>query len=384
MRYSRRSVVGSLLSAGIVGCTGGRSSGSSGFDEPVMPDSSSDTGPTDTGPVDTADAFAMPAEWAPHAGCIMQFPPPGHYCGPGTTDCTLIEKARAEWAAVASTIAEHEPVVMYATPDDAALARKQCSSAVTVVEAMMDDGWSRDTGPVLVKNSAGVVRARCFGFNGWGESYSHTLDALIKWEMAADLGIPTDDHPMILEGGAVIVDGAGTLITTEECLLHKSRNPHLSQGEQETILKEMFGVHTIIWLENGWVPDPLTNGHVDGIVAYVAPGKVVLNSIAQSEDPTNHAILESARERLEAAGIEVVRLPATSWTAFHINFYTANGAIIVPIEGRASVDDVPLGILADLHPDHVVVGVEANTLGQAGGGIHCITQQVPQGVIWPY
>ncbi len=380
MRYTRRDTVGSLLAAGIVGCTTGRSGGSSGTPR-------SDSGAPDTGApgtTDTDDAFVLPAEWAPHAGCIMQFPPPGHYCGPGTTDCSLIQKARTEWAAVASAIAEHEPVVMYATPDDATLARKQCSSAVTVVEALMDDGWSRDTGPLLVKNSSGVIRARCFGFNGWGDSYSHEQDARIKWEMAEDLGIPTDDHPMILEGGAVIVDGAGTLITTEECLLHKTRNPHLSQKEQEQILKDMLGVHTIIWLENGWVPDDLTNGHVDGIVAYIAPGRVVLNSIAQAEDPTNYAILESARARLEAAGVEVVRLPATSWTAFHINFYTANGAIIVPIEGRASVDDVPLGILADLHPDHVVVGVEANTLGQAGGGIHCITQQVPAGVAWPY
>ncbi len=208
MSYTRRDMVRGMLATGMVGCAGrGRPAGDSG----------GDTG-------GSGDGFVLPAEWEPHAGCLMQFPPPGHYCGPGSTDCNLIEKARAEWAAVARAIAEHEPVAMYATPDDAGVARKLCGSGVTVIEAELDDGWSRDTGPLLVRNSAGVIRARCFGFNGWGGSYSYDNDAKIKWEMATDLGLATDDVAMILEGGAVIVDGAGTLITTEECLLHKTRN----------------------------------------------------------------------------------------------------------------------------------------------------------------
>lgn len=362
---SRRRVMSGLAAAGLVGCRGGTTT----------------SAPADSG-LDSDD-HRLPAEWEEHAGCIMQFPPPEHYCG-SSTDCGLIERARAEWAAVARAIAEYELVVMYATPDDAPLAKKLCGSGVTVVEALMNDGWSRDTGPLFVRSPSGTIRARCFAFNGWGGSYSHELDATIKWEMAADLGVPTDDQAMVLEGGAIIVDGAGTLITTEECLLHKTRNPHLSKTEQEDILRSMLGVHTIIWLENGWVPDTVTNGHVDGIVAYVTPETVMLNTTSKQDDPTNHAILESARERLQAAGLEVIELPATSWTAFHINYYTANGAIIVPIEGRASVDDTPLGIIADAHPGHTVVGVEANTLGQSGGGIHCITQQVPAGVDWPW
>ena len=111
-----------------------------------------------------------------------------------------------------------------------------------------------------------------------------------------------------------MVDGEGTLVTTQECLLHDTRNPHLSQAQQEQILKDYLGVTRVIWLENGWVPDPITNGHVDGIAAFVSPRVVLLNSISQGEDATNHAILESARVAFEAAGIEVIRLPATSWT----------------------------------------------------------------------
>jgi len=314
----------------------------------------------------------------------MQFPPPDHYCTGGSTDCSLIERAREEWAAVALAIAEFEPVQIYAEADDLAQVQKFCGSALTVLEAPMDDGWSRDSGPILLKDKAGLVRAACFEFNGWGESYSFAEDAEIKWRMAEDLGVQTYDHPMILEGGAVMVDGAGTLITTEECLLHDQRNPHLSKAEQTQILKDWFGVHTVIWLENGWVPDPITNGHVDGIAAFVSPGLVLLNSIGKGEDPVNYAILESARQILEDSGIEIIRLPATSWTAFHINFYVANGGLIVPIEGRSSVDDTPLGILREAFPDHTVVGVEANTLGESGGGIHCITQQVPAVLSWPF
>lgn len=145
-----------------------------------------------------------------------------------------------------------------------------------------------------------------------------------------------------------------------------------------------MGVDRVIWLPGGWRPDPITNGHLGGIAAFVAENTLVLNSIARGEAPDNYEMLELARETLEGEGFEVIRLPVTSLTAFDVNFYTANGGLIVPVQGRDSVDDIPLGKLRDLHPDHRVVGGQANTLGQAGGGIHCITQQVPQGVYWPF
>ena len=274
--------------------------------------------------------------------------------------------------------------MVYAEPTDVETLRALCGSDVEVVEAPLDDGWSRDTAPIFVQDSQGRIRAMCFEFNGWGESYSYGEDAEVQWQMASDLSVQTYEHPMVLEGGAVITDGAGTLITTQECLLHDRRNPHLSQEEQTQILKDWFGVERVIWLENGWVPDPITNGHVDGIAAFVSPGRILLNSIPEQEDPTNYAILESARQILEDQGLEVIRLPATSLTAFHINFYVANGGLIVPVQGLDSVDDAPVAILRELFPDHELVEVETNNLGRAGGGIHCITQQVPAGLKWPF
>ncbi len=381
MRFqpSRRHVL-TGLGAMLVGCTGGGSTQVKGG--PTSPN----TGLTNTtgqpGATATTAGFSMPAEWGPHSGTIMQFPPATNYCFGGNGDCNFIENARQEWAATARAIAEFEPVILYATPGDAAEARNLCGAGVTVLEAPLSDGWSRDTGPIILTNEAGESRAACFEFNGWGGSVEYTDDALIKWRMAADLGVESVDVDMVLEGGAVILDGAGTLITTEQCLLHPTRNPSMSVADQEAILKEVLGVHTIIWLAKGWVPDPLTNGHVDGICAFIEPGTVFVNTLNDQGDD-NYPLLLDAKARLQAAGLETVDLPATSYTAFHINYYVCNGGVIVPIQGAGWADDTPLGLIADRHPNHQVVGVQANTLGSAGGGIHCITQQLPAAVAWP-
>lgn len=360
-RPTRRRLLGGLGAAGLVGC---------GRDGPARADSGRD-----------AAGFSMPAEWSPHSGTIMQFPPATNYCAGST--CAFLEQARAEWAEVARAIARFEPVLMYVDPADLAAAEALLAGVVTLVEAPLSDGWARDTAPLFLTREDGAVRAACFRFNGWGGSVEHALDAEVKWRMAADLGVETVDSPMVLEGGAVLLDGAGQLLTTEMCLLHETRNPELSKAEQEAILAEILGVEGFVWLNKGWEPDPLTNGHVDGVCAYVAPGLVLLNSLDDSSDP-NVANLAENKAILQAAGLEVVDLPATSWTAFHINFYVCNGAVIVGVEGKDSVDAVPLGIIADLHPGREVVAVEANTLGTAGGGVHCITQQVPEAVGWPF
>lgn len=357
---SRREFLGGLASSGLLACGGARG-----------PKTAAETG------------FTLPAEWAPHAGCLMQFPPALNYCSAAAPNCDFIADARVEWGQVARAIARFEPVVVYARPDELDLARHHCGPDVTLVGAPLSDGWSRDTGPQILTHPDGRAKAACFGFNGWGGSAEYADDAEIKYRMAEDLGLVAEEQPMILEGGAVMVDGTGRLVTTASCLLHPSRNPDLSQADQERILAEVLGVTDFIWVEQGWVPDPLTNGHIDGIAAFIGPGRCLVNSLDAPGDP-NVAILQAAKARLQAAGIEVLDLPATSLTAFHINFYLANGAVIVPIEGRAAVDDAPLAILRDLHPDREVVGVVTNTLGRAGGGIHCITQQVPAAVTWPY
>lgn len=369
LRPSRRRLLGGL-GAGLLAPACGRRGGG-------------DTGAGRATASPAARGFSMPAEWAPHSGTLMQFPPATNYCS-GSSTCAFLEAARAEWANVARAIARFEPVAMYVDPADRAAAEALLSgTSVTLVEAPLSDGWARDTAPLFLTDGAGAALAACFRFNGWGGSVEHALDAEVKWRMAADLGVETVDSDMILEGGAVLLDGAGSLVTTEMCLLHESRNPELSKAEQEQILRDMLAVETFVWLDKGWVPDPLTNGHVDGICALVAPGLALLNSLEGSGDP-NAANLAANKEILLAAGYEVVDLPATSWTAFHINFYVCNDAVIVGVEGKASVDDEPLGIIAELHPGREIVAVDANTLGTSGGGVHCITQQVPAEVGWPF
>ncbi len=367
-RPSRRRLLQGLGATGLVGCGRGSGGGPGSLD--------------DTGAIAASDGFSMPAEWTPHTGTIMQFPPALNYCGGGES-CGFLERARAEWAEVAKAIARFEPVVLYVDPADMASAKALLDGHVTIVEAPLSDGWARDTAPLFLTRDDGAVRAACFRFNGWGGSVEHALDAEVKWLMATDFGVQTVDSSMVLEGGAVLLDGAGQLITTEMCLLHETRNPDLSKAEQEAVLAELLGVSEVVWLQDGWKPDPLTNGHVDGICAIVEPGRVLLNSLPGASGD-NAAMLAENKQILEAAGIEVVDLPATSLTAFHINFYVCNDAVIVGVEGKASVDDEPLGIIADLHPGREIVGVEANTLGSAGGGVHCITQQVPEAVGWPF
>lgn len=382
--YSRRKILAGLAAAGLTGCARQQDA------DTALQSGEEDSGQNDTGTEDetlgvnpAADGFFLPAETEAHSGCLMQFPPADHYCQEGEDSCTFLDNVRSDWAAAALAVAQFEPVRVYVEPADVKALRALCGSSVEVVEAPLDDGWSRDTAPNFLRDLQGRVRAMCFEFNGWGESYSYEEDAEVQWQMVSDLGVAAYRHPMVLEGGAVITDGAGTLVTTQECLLHDQRNPHLSQSEQTQILKDWLGVERVIWLENGWVPDPLTNGHVDGIAAFVSPGTILLNSISEQEDAINYAILESARQILEEEGLEVIRLPATSFTAFHINFYLANGGLIVPVQGVASVDDEPVGILRACFPQHEIVEVPCNHLGRAGGGIHCITQPVPQGLVWP-
>jgi agmatine deiminase len=335
-----------------------------------------------TGATTPPASFRLPFEGDPHSGCIMQFPPPLNYCRPGTVDCRFYLEAREVWVRAVAAVAAFEPVALYATPDQVPWLRKRLPSDVTLIEAPLSDGWSRDTAPIFLVDGRGGAQAAAFAFNGWGGSVAFADDAAIKPRMASDLGVPLLPVDMVLEGGAVHIDG-DLLVTTESCLLHPTRNPDLDRAAQEAILSEVFGVSRFLWLRQGWVPDPLTNGHVDGICAVVAPGRWVVNSLPPGSGDPNAQMLLEARQGLVDAGLEVIDLPATSLTAFHINFYLANGGVVVPVEGTAR-DDVPMGILRDLFPDRAVVGVVASALGRAGGGIHCITQQVPADVPWPW
>jgi agmatine deiminase len=320
----------------------------------------------------------MPAEWAPHERTIVCWPAREKMWQERFAD------AKAEHAAVVNAIAAFEPVTLAVDPSQEAEARAAVRGDVELVAIPLDDSWSRDSGPIFVTRDgrrAGVH----FGFNAWGETFKpYDRDAEFGARVLAHLGEErVDARDLILEGGSIAVDGAGTLITTEQCLLHPNRNPALSREQIEARLRETLGVERIVWLGLGLVEDDDTDGHVDNICAWIEPGKVLLQTVADEADPNYGHCRENAR-RLADAGIEVIELdvlprldvdgPPT--VVPYVNYYIANGALIVPVTG-AETDADALALLERLYPGREAVPVSGTTLALGGGGVHCITQQVP-------
>ncbi len=320
----------------------------------------------------------MPAEWAPHKRTNVSWPAP---------EAMWQERyaaAKAEHAGVINAIAAFEPVTLAVDPSQEAEARAAVRGDVDVVAIPLDDSWARDSGPIFVTGDA--TRAGVdFGFNAWGEKFTpYDDDAAFAARVLEHLGEERiDATDLILEGGSIAVDGEGTLITTEQCLLHPSRNRGLGREQIEDRLRERLGVERIVWLGLGLVEDDDTDGHVDNICAWIEPGRVLLQTVADEADP-NYANCRENAERLTAAGIEVVELallprldhdgPPT--VVPYVNYYIANGALIVPVTG-ADTDAAALDLLERLHPGREAVPVSGTTLALGGGGVHCITQQVP-------
>ena len=320
----------------------------------------------------------MPAEWAPHERTIVCWP------ARETMWQERFAAAKAEHAAVVNAIAAFEPVTLAVDPSQEAEARAAVRGDVDVVAIPLDDSWARDSGPIFV--TGGGSRAGVhFGFNAWGEKFApYDRDAAFGARALEHLGEErVDAGDLILEGGSIAVDGEGTLITTEQCLLHPSRNPALSREQIEARLRETLGVERIVWLGLGLVEDDDTDGHVDNICAWIEPGRVLLQTVADEADPNYEHCRENAG-RLAAAGLEVVeidvlpRLDADGPPTVvpYVNYYVANGALIVPVTG-AETDAGALALLERLYPGREAVPVSGTTLALGGGGVHCITQQVP-------
>jgi agmatine deiminase len=273
---------------------------------------------------------------------------------------------------------------MIANPgSDAAAARAACSGAVDIVELPLDDSWLRDCGPIYVRRADGRRRAVHFRFNGWGEKFSPwDRDAAVGGLIAERLGDEVRAADIVLEGGSILSDGAGTLLTTEECLLNPNRNPGLGRDEIEAALRRELGVERIVWLGQGLVEDRDTDGHVDLIAALTRPGQVLLQAVPNG-NPNFERLFEN-RTRLRGAGIDVVELPFLPYVsvagervaASYLNLYLCNGAAIVPVTG-ANTDEQALAIIASVFPGREVVAVPGAVLAYGGGGPHCITQQVP-------
>ncbi|MDJ0900617.1 MAG: agmatine deiminase family protein [Xenococcus sp. MO_188.B8] len=322
------------------------------------------------------DGFYFPAEWHPHEYTIMQFVPRQNWAGYG------IKQARQDWATVANTVSEFEPVLMVVDPQDRVIAKKLLSSSIELVELPLNDGWARDSAPLFVINDRGERRVTGFTFNGWGAKFPpYDDDAQLRARLCEYLQVPCYEADLVLEGGAVTLDGEGTLITTEECLLNPNRNRDKSKEQVEQILQESFNVSKVIWLSKGTIPDPITDGHVDGICVFIAPEKVMLHTTDDLSDP-NYQICQDAKAKLLSESdskerkLEIIELPL-AYDVAHINFYIANGCVIVPIANDPTQDDAPLSIIRNAFSDRKVIGVSGEILAKGGGGVHCITQQVP-------
>lgn len=324
-----------------------------------------------------ADSFYIPAEWEPHEFTIMAFPPAQNWVDYG------LNRARHEWATVANTINEFEPVLMAIDPDDFEVAKRLLSGSIELVEIPVNDGWSRDSGPIFLVNGNGERRVAGFTFNGWGAKFPpYDDDALLKARLCEYLDVEMYEIDLVLEGGGIVFDGEGTVMTTEQCLLHPNRNPGMTKSDVEAYFSDYLGASKTIWLDRGLEPDPITDGHVDGICAYAAPGVVLLHTTDDRNDP-NYEICKDAKRRLQnttdarGRSLEVIDIPLGERVA-HIGFYIVNGGVIVPLAGDREQDDEPLAILRDVFPDREVVGVSGQTLAEGGGSVHCITQQVPK------
>jgi agmatine deiminase len=325
-----------------------------------------------------ASDVRLPAEWEPHERTLMGWPCRRELWGP------TLDQARSDYATVANAIAQFEPVTMIANRGaDAAQARAACSAAVEVVELPLDDSWLRDSGPIYVRAADGRRIAVHFRFNAWGRKFSPWYrDAQVGGLIAAHLGDEVRPAPLVLEGGSVLSDGQGTLLTTEQCLLAPNRNPSRSREEIEDALREYLGVARFVWLGRGLVEDRDTDGHVDLIAAFVAPGRVLLQAVAPANANFDHCV--ENRARLAAAGIEVLELPFLPYVSVagetvavsYLNLYLCNGAVIVPVCG-SSTDADALALVAGAYPEREVAAVPGAVLAYGGGGPHCITQQVP-------
>ena len=353
----------------------------------------------------SADGFRMPGEFAPHTGCWMIWPerPDNWRLG--------AKPAQAAFAAVAAAIQPSDPVTMAVSARQYEHARAALPDEVRVVEITTDDSWMRDVGPTFVVDGQGGRRAVDWRFNAWGGLdgglyFPWDQDDLVASKVAEVEGAGRYRAPLVLEGGSIHVDGEGTCLATEECLLNRNRNPELTREDIEGHLRAYLGVERVLWLGRGIYLDE-TDGHVDNIACFLRPGAVALTVCDDPADP-QHEISQDARARLAAAtdargrSLEVIELPMPgpiliteeeSGGVDHVegtlprqpgdrlagsyaNFYIGTSRVVVPLLDER-LDDEVLEILGGQFPGREVVGVTAREILLGGGNIHCITQQVP-------
>lgn len=332
------------------------------------------------------DSTIVPAEWAPQTAIWTAWPADaGEWNG-------NLNLPRADVAALVRALSATNTVRVLVNGEEAErTAKTAIGDCADVIAAKYGDIWLRDTGPIFAKNSRGKIALR-FATNSWGGKYDLPDDATVGDDVARVSNTPVRRFAFVLEGGAVDQDGEGTILTTRQTLLNPNRNGWTKE-QAEAALSEAFGAKRVIWIDEGLANDH-TDGHIDNIARFVAPGRVVCQAPSGPDDP-NAATLNAIAATLEAATdqqgrkLDVVRIPGAGRyvnavgeisPASHMNFIIANGVVVVPVYGTPT-QDAALAALQAVFPDRKVIGVPSRGLlgcGEAGGGsFHCITQQEP-------
>ncbi|WP_261175110.1 agmatine deiminase family protein [Chromobacterium amazonense] len=330
--------------------------------------------------------WRMPDEGEPHAATWMAFGAQAAIWGD-----RLLQPAQRNLAQIARVIAQFEPVRMLAPAAHMELARRLCGDGVQLLAQPLDDIWMRDAGPVFVHNVQGQLAGAGFNFNGWGGKQEYGWDRAVAAAVCQRAGVPLLKSSLILEGGALEVDGDGTAILTESCMLNPNRNPNVDKAGCEAELKRLLGVDKVIWLP-GITGRDITDGHTDFYARFIHPG-VVIAGVDSDPSSFDHAVtqrhLAILRRATDAKGrrLQVVTLrgpdkvrpdyDSKSFAAGYVNFYVCNGAVIAPQFGDDDADGNCRDILREQFPNREIVQLNIDAIAAGGGGIHCVTLQQP-------
>src|SRR3990170_3251032 len=298
-----------------------------------------------------SNSWVMPDESAPHRRTWMAFGASEKIWGDD-----LLPSVQENLATIARTIAKYEPVKVLVRKEDYEIAAKLCGTDVELIVFPIDDLWMRDTGPVFVVNKQGETAGIDFNFNGWGEKQDYARDALVASFVTQQSKVKLINTDLVLEGGSIEVDGHGTAVITESCVLNSNRNSRVSKAKCEAELKKLLGLRKFIWLPGIAV----TKKHLE-----------ILRSATDADGRKLEVVV------IEGPKIIRAEYGSDDFAAGYINFYVINGAVIAPEFGDAKADTQAKETLKRLFPDRDIVQINIDAIAAGGGGIHCTTQQEP-------